>query len=170
MMVCITKMWDTASNTVIQQTEWLWQWLATCTDFARFRTQQPVALQWRHNERDGVSHHQPYHCLLKRFFRRRAKKIQNSASLAFVREFTVDRWIPRAKGQQRGKRFHFITSSWICQWFEAPWCSCNVTLKRKLIYYWRYIIVLVEMSEHQLRRLYTLSGDKSYNVLIGENS
>ena len=32
-------------------------------------------LQWRHNERDGVSNHQPRHCLLKRLFRMRSKKI-----------------------------------------------------------------------------------------------
>ena len=31
-------------------------------------------LQWRHNERDDVSNHQPYDCLLKRLFRRRSKK------------------------------------------------------------------------------------------------
>ena len=31
-------------------------------------------LPWRHNDRDGVSNHQPHHCLLNRFFRRRSKK------------------------------------------------------------------------------------------------
>ena len=31
-------------------------------------------LQWRHNERYGVSNHQPNDCLLKRLFRRRSKK------------------------------------------------------------------------------------------------
>ena len=31
-------------------------------------------LEWRHNERDGVSHHQPHDCLRKRLFRRRSKK------------------------------------------------------------------------------------------------
>ena len=30
---------------------------------------------WRHNGRDGVSNHQPHHCLLNRVFRRRSKKI-----------------------------------------------------------------------------------------------
>ena len=33
-----------------------------------------VSLQWRHNERDSVSHHQPHDCLLNRLFRRRSKK------------------------------------------------------------------------------------------------
>ena len=31
-------------------------------------------LQWRHNERDGVSNHQPHDCLLNRLLRRRSKK------------------------------------------------------------------------------------------------
>ena len=32
------------------------------------------ALRWRHNERDGVSNHQPYDCLPNRLFRRRSKE------------------------------------------------------------------------------------------------
>ena len=31
-------------------------------------------LQWRHNERDGVSNHQPHDCLLTRSFRCRSKE------------------------------------------------------------------------------------------------
>ena len=31
-------------------------------------------LQWRHNDHDGVSNHQPYGCLLNRLFGRRSKK------------------------------------------------------------------------------------------------
>ena len=31
-------------------------------------------LQWRHNGRDGISNHQPHHCLLNRLFRHRSKK------------------------------------------------------------------------------------------------
>ena len=50
----------------------------------------PMALQWRHNERDGVSNHQPQECLRNRFFRRRSKKHQSSASLAFLRG--IHRW------------------------------------------------------------------------------
>ena len=33
-----------------------------------------VSLQWRHNGHDGVSNHQPHHCLLNCLFRRRSKK------------------------------------------------------------------------------------------------
>ena len=32
------------------------------------------SLQWSHNGHDGVSNHQPHHCLLSRLFRRRSKK------------------------------------------------------------------------------------------------
>ena len=34
-----------------------------------------ISLQWRHNGCDGVSNHQPHHCLLNSLFRRRSKKI-----------------------------------------------------------------------------------------------
>ena len=34
-----------------------------------------IALQWRHNGRDGVSNQQPHDCLLNCLFRRRSKKI-----------------------------------------------------------------------------------------------
>ena len=34
-----------------------------------------TSLQWRHNEHDGVSNHQPHHCLLSRLFGHRSKKI-----------------------------------------------------------------------------------------------
>ena len=39
------------------------------------------------------------------------RKHQSSASLAFVRGIHRDRWIPRTKGQLRGKCFHLMTSS-----------------------------------------------------------
>ena len=40
------------------------------------------------------------------------RKHQSSASLAFVWGIHRDRWIPRKKGQLRGKCFHLMTSSW----------------------------------------------------------
>ena len=47
---------------------YLIQWCAEQDDKIR------ISLQWRHNERDGVSTHQPHHCLLNRLFRSRSKK------------------------------------------------------------------------------------------------
>ena len=41
------------------------------------------------------------------------RKHESSASLAFVWGIHRDRWIPRTKGQLRGKCFHLMTSSWI---------------------------------------------------------
>ena len=35
------------------------------------------SLQWRHNEPDGVSNHQPHNCLLNRLFKRRSRKTSN---------------------------------------------------------------------------------------------
>ena len=50
------------------------------------------------------------------------RKHQSSASLAFVWGFHRDRWIPRTKGQLRGKCFHLMTSSWLsphdCLWLD----------------------------------------------------
>ena len=40
------------------------------------------------------------------------RKHQSSTSLAFVWGIHRDRWIPRTKGQLRGKCFHLMTSSW----------------------------------------------------------
>ena len=43
-----------------------------------------VTLQWRHNERYGVSNHQPHDCLLTDYSGTDQRKHQSSASLAFV--------------------------------------------------------------------------------------
>ena len=62
--------------------------------------------QWRHNENDGVSIHQPHDCLLNRLLRRRWKH-QSSASLAFVRG--IHRWPVNSphKGPVTRKMFPF---------------------------------------------------------------
>ena len=73
--------------------------------------QQYIPLQWRHSDRDGVSNHQPHHCLLKRLFRRRWKKT-SKLRVTGLWEFTGDQWIPRTKGQERGKCFDLMTASW----------------------------------------------------------
>ena len=78
------------------------------------------SLQWRHNGRDSVSNHQPHDCLLNCLFRRRWKKHQSSAWLAFVW------WIHRGpvnspqKWPVTRKMFPFddVIMSVICQyWF-----------------------------------------------------
>ena len=64
-------------------------------------------IQWRHNERDGVSNHRPLDCLLNRLFRRRSKKLQSSTSLTFV--WGIHRWPVNSahNGQVTRKMFPF---------------------------------------------------------------
>ena len=50
----------------------------------------PSTLQWSHNGHDGVSNHQPHHCLLNRLFRHRSKKTSKLRVLAFV--WGIHRW------------------------------------------------------------------------------
>ena len=52
------------------------------------------------------------------------RKHQSSASLAFVWGIHRDLWIPRIKGQLRGKCFHFMTSSWH---YICDYCLHSVT-------------------------------------------
>ena len=72
-----------------------------------------ATLQWRHNERDGVSNHKPHDCLLNRLFKAKIKEnIKAPRHWPLWGEFTGNRWIPRTKGQYREKCFHLMTSSW----------------------------------------------------------
>ena len=68
------------------------------------------SLHWRHNDHDGVSNHQPVYSTV--YSDADQRKHQSSVPLAFVWGIHQDRWIPRTKGQLRGKCFHLMTSSW----------------------------------------------------------
>ena len=58
--------------------------------------------------------HQPHDCLLNHLFRHKSKKTSKLRVTGLCAgEFTGDRWIPRTKGQKRGKCFHLMTSSWL---------------------------------------------------------
>ena len=70
-------------------------------------------LRWRHNDLAGVSNHQPHGCLLNRLFRRRSNKTSKLRVTGLCGGIHRDRWIPRTKGQLRGKCFHLMTSSWV---------------------------------------------------------
>ena len=95
-----------------------------------------LPLQWRHNERDGVSNHQPHHCFLNRLFQAQMKeniksprwRLKSPASPLFPQpfiqaqmkeniksprhwplwgEFTGHRWNPPHKGPVTRKIFPF---------------------------------------------------------------
>ena len=72
-----------------------------------------TTLQWRHNERDGVSNHRCLDCILNRLFRRRSKKTSKLHVTVCVRG--IHRWpvnSPQSpvnsshKSQWRGTCFH----------------------------------------------------------------
>ena len=54
------------------------------------------------------------------------RKHQSSASLAFVWGIHRDRWIPRTKGQLRGKCFHLMTSSCLLDLHYSSDSQCQV--------------------------------------------
>ena len=65
-----------------------------------------IPLQWRHDERDGISNHRPYDCLPNCLFKRRSRKTWK-LSLAFVRR--IHRWPVNSphKGPVTRKMFPF---------------------------------------------------------------
>ena len=82
------------------------------------------------------------------YLKRRSTKNQSSATLAIVREFTGDRWIPRTKGQWRRKCFHLMTSSSTIRYIFHSWIirgsifrsvMCGDTVCRKLFFH-QYLI------------------------------
>ena len=63
--------------------------LKTLALLANHASPHCIASQWCHNERDGVSNHQPHDCLLKRLSRRRSKEnIKAPRHLPLCGEFT----------------------------------------------------------------------------------
>ena len=59
-----------------------------------------ISFQWRHNDHDGVSNHQPHGCLLKRLYMRWSKKTSKLRVTGLCEGNSPgDRWIPRTKGQ-----------------------------------------------------------------------
>ena len=65
-----------------------------------------IAIQWRHDEHDGVSNNRCLDCLLHRLFRCRSKKHQSPASLAFLRG--IHNWF----SSQRASNVENVSISW----------------------------------------------------------
>ena len=57
------------------------------------------------------------------------RKHEGSASLAIVWGIHRDRWIPRTKGQLRGKCFHLMTSSWEFGRSPTRWYLCYLCFR-----------------------------------------
>ena len=50
------------------------------------------SLQWRHNEHNGVSNHQPQDCLFNRLFERRSKQMDSQEIFSFDYYVTSMQW------------------------------------------------------------------------------
>ena len=97
------------------------------------------SLQWCHNGRDGISNHQPYHCLLNRLLDQR--KHQSSASLAFVRG--IHRWpvnsphkwpvtrkmLPYDDINMWSRDRYLQTTVFKCIFNENVWISIDISLQ-----------------------------------------
>ena len=98
-------------------------------------------------------------------------QVQNQESIKAPRhwplcgEFTGDRWIPRTKGQQRGKWFHLMTSSWpkYGMWRKRPsleflhWCPIIESSHCSLFEYWVSVYMIYEYLDFKWDAL-TLPG------------
>ena len=89
-------------------------------------------LQWRHNERDGVSNHQPHDCLFNRLFRRRSNNTSKLRASGLCAGYSlVTGEFPAQRASDR-KCFHFTTSSWLeKKTYSQPW-SFNYYLMNHL--------------------------------------
>ena len=114
------------------------------------------------------------------------RKHQSSASLAFERGIHRDRWIPRTKGQLRGKCFHLMTSSWYrygpgCrQWLYNCYHISSTILNN--IYtprfnevergvYWYHLVRLSVCGQNRVRSVSStiLIGSISYLHILSSN-
>ena len=87
-------------------------------------TEVDFPLQWRHNERDGVSNHRRFDCLLIRLFKRRSKKTWSKLRVTGICEGNSPH-----KGPVTGKMFPFDDAIMQENQEEvdqsaACWCFC----------------------------------------------
>ena len=69
-------------------------------------------LQWRHNDHDGVSNHQPHGCLHNRLFGCRSKKTSKLRVTGLCAGNSPGPANSPHKGPVTRKCFHLMTSSW----------------------------------------------------------
>ena len=122
------------------------------------------ALQWRHDEGDGVSNHRRLDYLLSRLFRRISKKTSKFRATGLC-EGNPPVTYSLTDGQWRGKCFHLMTSSWFysnvilnceksssvhviwlvpCLWRNAPTPGYNEFIMSPFAYYSIEHVILVK--------------------------
>ena len=102
-----------------------------------------ISLKWRHNGRDGVSNHQPRHCLLNHSFRPRSKKTSKlrvtglcAGNSPVTSEFPTQ-MASNTKNVSIWWRHHVQWSEpQQCQWLpDGSPLSCDVLLIPELLIY-----------------------------------
>ena len=119
--------------------------------YGRLCDDEASPLRWRHNERDSAIASQitsPTIVYSAVYSDADQRKHQSSASLAFVWGIHRDRWIPRTKGQLRGKCFHLMTSS--C--YGSPTVVCVIVLICSVHVLW-YLVQCKTQTAPLLRTL-----------------
>ena len=88
-------------------------------------------LQWRHNERDGVSYHRRLHCLFNCWFRRRSKKTSKVCVTGFCEgnspvtgEFPAQK-ASNAENVSIWWRHHENHGFWGFFHHQSIWNACN---------------------------------------------
>ena len=112
-------------------------------------------LQWRHNERDGVSNHRRLDCLLSRFFRCRSKNTSKfrvtglcEGNSPVTGEFPAQR-TSSAKNVSIWWRHHALpyTSCWERSWGMGGWISTRrIWLGHPEV--WTSTINMCKLSQH----------------------
>ena len=112
---------------------------------------QQFASQWRHNERYGVSNHQPHGCLLNRLFRRRSKKTSKvrvnglcAGNSPMIGEFPAQ----RASNAENGSiwwRHH----GWRLPYFRShPMCQMSTTAVPNIFAFNAKIMVVADIQHN----------------------
>ena len=145
-VVTTTTLSAADDDKVVNMTIFPFQWMYVAVFRAAYLM---TTLQWRHNERDGVSNHQRLHCLLNCWFRRRSNKTSKLTVTVFV--WGIHRWpMNSLKGPVRRKMFPFDdvimkstlveVMAWCCQ---TPSHYLNQCWPRSPTLHWNETIVIL---------------------------
>ena len=123
------------------------------------------SLRWHHNERDGVSNHQPHDCLLNRLFRRRSKKASKlrvtglcEGNSPVTGEFPAQR-ASNAENVSTWWRHHYVGSRQSCPYPGESWIPL---IKASDAVMRRFDVFLVV----SLNKLLTNQGYRRFDVTI----
>ena len=84
-----------------------------------------MPLHWRHNDHNGVSNHQPHHCLLKRLFRRISRKTSKLRITGLCMGNSPGPVNSPHKGPVTRKMFPFDDVNALCPLRQVGSCRCQ---------------------------------------------